>query len=153
MFFSKIRNVSNVPTPFLTVPAYRHKANFSNLKISVALKYPRQVFKIFYRQEERHSISLCTVHWQWKVYHLIAQWICTMQTMVLAILQARHTSLFPSITNYFYDHEIGINTDHITILIKTVASVYIKMRLSKASKLFYQWKILFGQTPKRMKLN
>lgn len=76
-----------------------------------------------------------------------------MQTMVLAKLQSRHSSLFPSLADHFYDHEMGLEADHITTLIKTIASVYIKMRLLKAGKLFHQRKILLGQTSKRMKLN
>lgn len=76
-----------------------------------------------------------------------------MQAMVLSHLQARHQSLFPSLADHFYDHEIGIEADHVSRLVKTIASIYLKMRLLKAGKLFHQRKILMGQTSKRMKWN
>ncbi|GFR58233.1 hypothetical protein ElyMa_003476500 [Elysia marginata] len=76
-----------------------------------------------------------------------------MQTMVLHSLQEKHRDLFPTLQNHFYDHEVGVETDHITELIKTVASFYIRMRLLKAGKLFHQRKILLGQTSQRIKLN
>ncbi|GFN76021.1 hypothetical protein PoB_000252700 [Plakobranchus ocellatus] len=43
------------------------------------------------------------------------------QTMVLSSLQSRQRDLFPTIIDHFYDHEVGIETDHISKLIKTVA--------------------------------
>ena len=71
-----------------------------------------------------------------------------MQMMVLFTLQCKHKELFPTLVDHFYDRELGIETDHISRLIKIVASFYIKMRLLKASKQYHQWKILLGKSQK-----
>ena len=76
-----------------------------------------------------------------------------LQTMVLPTLPCKHKDLFPTLVDHFYYHEMGIETDHIGKLMKTVASFYIKMRLLKAGKQYHQREILLGKTSQRIKLN
>ena len=47
-----------------------------------------------------------------------------LQTMVLPTLQCKH--IFPTLVDHFNDHELGIETDHIGKLMKTVASFISK---------------------------
>lgn len=76
-----------------------------------------------------------------------------MQTMVFSHLLPKHQTLFPSLADHFFHHDPGVEENHISQLIKKVASVYINIKLLKAAKLFRDRQILKGKTTTRMKLN
>ena len=76
-----------------------------------------------------------------------------LQSMVQQALAPKHMEIFPDLNDHYFDHEPGLELDHISQLIRKIAASFFEIRLKAYGKLYGQRVVHKGKPSRRHELS